>query len=249
MTIGVILYILLVGYPPFWDEDQSKLYAQIKRGAIEYPSPEWDTVTQEAKDIINAMLNVNYRKRITAVEALNHVWIKESSQIASTLHRQETVDCLKKFNARRKLKGAILGTMALKSFLPSKNTKNISNQNVVKETTNDDTLVLDEYAINRHDRIAQEINQATSELLKAIAVNNFSTYQQLCDPKMTCFEPESCGNLVEGLEFHRFYFDVVTSNSSDQTITRSMTILRPTIHVHSDDLATIAYVCLLQTLD
>ena len=45
--LGVILYILLVGYPPFWDEDQHRLYAQIKAGAYDYPSPEWDTVTPE----------------------------------------------------------------------------------------------------------------------------------------------------------------------------------------------------------
>ena len=44
---GVILYILLVGYPPFWDEDQHRLYAQIKAGAYDYPTPEWDTVTPE----------------------------------------------------------------------------------------------------------------------------------------------------------------------------------------------------------
>lgn len=50
---GVILYILLVGYPPFWDEDQHRLYAQIKAGAYDFPSPEWDTVTQDAKNLIN----------------------------------------------------------------------------------------------------------------------------------------------------------------------------------------------------
>ena len=44
---GVILYILLVGYPPFWDEDQQKLYAQIRGGAYDFPSPEWDSVTPE----------------------------------------------------------------------------------------------------------------------------------------------------------------------------------------------------------
>lgn len=50
---GVILYILLVGYPPFWDEDQHRLYAQIKAGAYDFPSPEWDSVTQDAKNLIN----------------------------------------------------------------------------------------------------------------------------------------------------------------------------------------------------
>uniref|UniRef100_A0A8C4DQB6 calcium/calmodulin-dependent protein kinase n=1 Tax=Dicentrarchus labrax TaxID=13489 RepID=A0A8C4DQB6_DICLA len=108
---GVILYILLVGYPPFWDEDQHRLYQQIKAGAYDFPSPEWDTVTPEAKDLINKMLTINPSKRITAAEALKHPWISHRSTVASCMHRQETVECLKKFNARRKLKGAILTTM------------------------------------------------------------------------------------------------------------------------------------------
>uniref|UniRef100_A0A8K9Y1R8 calcium/calmodulin-dependent protein kinase n=1 Tax=Oncorhynchus mykiss TaxID=8022 RepID=A0A8K9Y1R8_ONCMY len=108
---GVILYILLVGYPPFWDEDQHRLYQQIKAGAYDFPSPEWDTVTPEAKDLINKMLTINPAKRITASEVLKHPWISHRSTVASCMHRQETVECLKKFNARRKLKGAILTTM------------------------------------------------------------------------------------------------------------------------------------------
>uniref|UniRef100_A0A6Q2Z5Z2 calcium/calmodulin-dependent protein kinase n=1 Tax=Esox lucius TaxID=8010 RepID=A0A6Q2Z5Z2_ESOLU len=101
---GVILYILLVGYPPFWDEDQHRLYQQIKAGAYDFPSPEWDTVTPEAKDLINKMLTINPSKRISSTEALKHPWICQRSTVASMIHRQETVECLKKFNARRKLK-------------------------------------------------------------------------------------------------------------------------------------------------
>ena len=56
---GVILYILLVGYPPFWDEDQHRLYAQIKAGAYDFPSPEWDSVTQDAKNLINQVFNLS----------------------------------------------------------------------------------------------------------------------------------------------------------------------------------------------
>ncbi|KAK6751318.1 hypothetical protein RB195_002980 [Necator americanus] len=104
---GVILYILLVGYPPFWDEDQHRLYAQIKAGAYDYPSPEWDTVTPEAKSLIDSMLTVNPKKRITADQALKVPWICNRERVASVMHRQDTVDCLKKFNARRKLKAAI----------------------------------------------------------------------------------------------------------------------------------------------
>ncbi|KAK3555037.1 hypothetical protein QTP86_005689 [Hemibagrus guttatus] len=78
---------------------------------MSFPSPEWDTVTPEAKDLINKMLTINPAKRITAAEALKHPWISHRSTVASCMHRQETVECLKKFNARRKLKGAILTTM------------------------------------------------------------------------------------------------------------------------------------------
>ena len=97
---GVILYILLVGYPPFWDEDQHRLYAQIKAGAYDFPSPEWDSVTQDAKNLINQvhfyivtcmsvmycmsvkigiqMLVLDPKKRITADQALKHPWVAVS---------------------------------------------------------------------------------------------------------------------------------------------------------------------------
>lgn len=105
---GVILYILLVGYPPFWDEDQQKLYAQIKTARYEYPSPEWDSVTPDAKNLIDSLLTLDHSKRITAEKALQHPWIKNREKVASTIHRQETINGLKRFNARRKLKGAIM---------------------------------------------------------------------------------------------------------------------------------------------
>ena len=87
---GVILYILLVGYPPFWDEDQHRLYAQIKAGAYDYPSPEWDTVTPEAKNLINQMLTVNPAKRIKSDEALKHPWICVSAFI---IHSVKDLRC------------------------------------------------------------------------------------------------------------------------------------------------------------
>ena len=49
LILGVVLYILLAGYPPFWDEDKYKMYEQIVHGDYDYPSPEWDAVTSDAK--------------------------------------------------------------------------------------------------------------------------------------------------------------------------------------------------------
>ncbi|XP_043863062.1 calcium/calmodulin-dependent protein kinase type II alpha chain isoform X4 [Drosophila mojavensis] len=142
---GVILYILLVGYPPFWDEDQHRLYSQIKAGAYDYPSPEWDTVTPEAKNLINQMLTVNPNKRITAAEALKHPWICQRERVASVVHRQETVDCLKKFNARRKLKGAILTTMlATRNFSSRSMITKKGDGSQVKESTDSSSTTLED---------------------------------------------------------------------------------------------------------
>ena len=55
-STGVVLYILLAGYPPFWDEDKYKMYEQIVHGDYDYPSPEWDAVTSEAKVLLQTML-------------------------------------------------------------------------------------------------------------------------------------------------------------------------------------------------
>ncbi|XP_039276802.1 calcium/calmodulin-dependent protein kinase type II alpha chain isoform X18 [Nilaparvata lugens] len=269
---GVILYILLVGYPPFWDEDQHRLYAQIKAGAYDYPSPEWDTVTPEAKNLINQMLTVNPSKRITASEALKHPWICQRERVASIVHRQETVDCLKKFNARRKLKGAILTTMlATRNFSSKYDVQGRSiitkkgDGSQVKESTDSSTTLEDddikEHLSNDSGEIGyqrldcepdnsearkQEVIKMTEQLLEAINVGDYEAYTKICDPHLTAFEPEALGNLVEGMDFHKFYFDNVVGKNCKAVNT---TILNPTVHLLGDDAACIAYVRLTQYMD
>ncbi|KAM4623860.1 calcium/calmodulin-dependent protein kinase type II subunit gamma-like isoform 1-T1 [Polymixia lowei] len=381
---GVILYILLVGYPPFWDEDQHKLYQQIKAGAYDFPSPEWDTVTPEAKNLINQMLTINPAKRITAEQALKHPWVCQRSTVASMMHRQETVECLRKFNARRKLKGAILTTMlvsrnfsvgrqhtnsaaaasstaslaqeACKSLLNKKsdsakpstnNSKNsiVSAINALKDSnmatnsqmesqstvvhnppdgvkgstesnaTNDedemkgrkaDSSVLSQSSATEemppllsspqsspatvplHDvkRMAwnstgnsscpdsehtqsapaaaplggssvpaktntqqtrkQEIIKITEQLIEAVNNGDFEAYTRICDPGLTSFEPEALGNLVEGMDFHKFYFENLLSKNSKPVHT---TLLNPHVHLIGEDAACIAYIRLTQFVD
>ncbi|XP_075472683.1 calcium/calmodulin-dependent protein kinase type II subunit delta isoform X10 [Ascaphus truei] len=257
---GVILYILLVGYPPFWDEDQHRLYQQIKAGAYDFPSPEWDTVTPEAKDLINKMLTINPAKRITGSEALKHPWICQRSTVASMMHRQETVDCLKKFNARRKLKGAILTTMlATRNFSAARSllkkpdgVKIINKTNVItspkdptpplESTESTNTTIEDEDVKARK----QEIIKVTEQLIEAINNGEFEAYTKICDPGLTSFEPEALGNLVEGMDFHRFYFENALSKSSKPIHT---IILNPHVHLIGEDAACIAYIRLTQYMD
>uniref|UniRef100_A0A6B0VE10 calcium/calmodulin-dependent protein kinase n=2 Tax=Ixodes ricinus TaxID=34613 RepID=A0A6B0VE10_IXORI len=240
---GVILYILLVGYPPFWDEDQHRLYMQIKAGAYDYPSPEWDTVTPEAKNLINSMLTVNPAKRITAAEALKHPWICQRERVASTLHRQETVDCLKKFNARRKLKGAILTTMlATRNFSSRSIMTKKGEGSQVKESTDSSTTIEDDDVKARK----QEIVKLTEQLIESINGGDYETYTKLCDPHLTAFEPEALGNLVEGMEFHKFYFD---NGAGKSYKSQNTTIINPTVHLLGEDAACIAYIRLMQYID
>ncbi|GAB0192306.1 calcium/calmodulin-dependent protein kinase type II subunit gamma [Grus japonensis] len=320
---GVILYILLVGYPPFWDEDQHKLYQQIKAGAYDFPSPEWDTVTPEAKNLINQMLTINPAKRITADQALKHPWVCQRSTVASMMHRQETVECLRKFNARRKLKGAILTTMlvsrnfsAAKSLLNKKSdgvkpqsnnktsivstaketppvqtsmepqttvvhnaTDGIKGSTESCNTTTEDedlkatqsceekllawdspgqTLELERarseplltpvvpFVLNRAPLRKQEIIKITEQLIEAINNGDFEAYTKICDPGLTSFEPEALGNLVEGMDFHKFYFENLLSKNSKPIHT---TILNPHVHVIGEDAACIAYIRLTQYID
>ncbi|XP_047228417.1 calcium/calmodulin-dependent protein kinase type II subunit beta isoform X2 [Girardinichthys multiradiatus] len=301
---GVILYILLVGYPPFWDEDQHKLYQQIKAGAYDFPSPEWDTVTPEAKNLINQMLTINPAKRITAQEALKHPWVCQRSTVASMMHRQETVECLKKFNARRKLKGAILTTMlvsrnfsvgrqttapaavsgvagttagiveqAAKSLLNKKadvkpQTNSTRNSIVTSPKGNIPSAALEPQTTVIHNPVdgikessdssnttiededvkarKQEIIKITEQLIEAVNNGDFEAYAKICDPGLTSFEPEGLGNLVEGMDFHRFYFDNLLSKNSKPIHT---TILNPHVHMIGEDAACIAYIRLTQFMD
>ncbi|XP_019473489.1 calcium/calmodulin-dependent protein kinase type II subunit gamma [Meleagris gallopavo] len=327
---GVILYILLVGYPPFWDEDQHKLYQQIKAGAYDFPSPEWDTVTPEAKNLINQMLTINPAKRITADQALKHPWVCQRSTVASMMHRQETVECLRKFNARRKLKGAILTTMLVsRNFSAAKSLLNKKSDGVKKRkssssvhlmpqsnnktsivstaketppvqtsmepqttvvhnatdgikgstescntTTEDEDLKAPPLSTGdgssvlegrRHSESKtqtesmqsqlslcfsamrkQEIIKITEQLIEAINNGDFDAYTKICDPGLTSFEPEALGNLVEGMDFHKFYFENLLSKNSKPIHT---TILNPHVHVIGEDAACIAYIRLTQYID
>uniref|UniRef100_A0A3B3WKJ8 calcium/calmodulin-dependent protein kinase n=1 Tax=Poecilia mexicana TaxID=48701 RepID=A0A3B3WKJ8_9TELE len=271
---GVILYILLVGYPPFWDEDQHKLYQQIKAGAYDFPSPEWDTVTPEAKNLINQMLTINPAKRITAQEALKHPWVCQRSTVASMMHRQETVECLKKFNARRKLKvlaslccvsvgrqttapaavSGVAGTTAgiveqgeppqtnsTRNSIVTSPKGNVPSA-ALESSDSSNTTIEDEDVKARK----QEIIKITEQLIEAVNNGDFEAYAKICDPGLTSFEPEGLGNLVEGMDFHRFYFDNLLSKNSKPIHT---TILNPHVHMIGEDAACIAYIRLTQFVD
>ena len=108
-SVGVILYILLCGFPPFYEEEMPALFKQIMSGRYDFPSPWWDNISADAKDLVKKLLVVDPKKRFTAEQVLKHKWIQGH---APKTQLNLTVDAMKKFNARRKLKRAAMGILA-----------------------------------------------------------------------------------------------------------------------------------------
>jgi calcium/calmodulin-dependent protein kinase (CaM kinase) II len=88
-----------------------------------------------------------------------------------------------------------------------------------------------------------ELLQLTRQLLQSILEGDWKTYAAICDPTLTAFEPESCGELVEGMEFHRFYFDRGGAAGPNNT-----TLCNPHVR-RMGDTAVVSYVRLTQRLD
>ncbi|XP_028291005.1 peripheral plasma membrane protein CASK-like isoform X13 [Gouania willdenowi] len=112
---GVILFILLSGCLPFYGTKE-RLFEAICKGRYKLNPRQWIQISESAKDLVRRMLMLDPAERITVYEALNHPWLKERDRYAYKIHLPETVEQLRKFNARRKLKGAVLAAVSSHKF-------------------------------------------------------------------------------------------------------------------------------------
>jgi len=106
-SVGVILFILLGGYPPFVGHDQARLFSKIRSGSFEFKVEFWGDVSEEAKNLISSLLVVNPDNRISASQALENVWITEQPEALEGKDLTGSLAEFKKFNAKRKLKGSV----------------------------------------------------------------------------------------------------------------------------------------------
>ncbi|XP_017284556.1 peripheral plasma membrane protein CASK isoform X12 [Kryptolebias marmoratus] len=112
---GVILFILLSGCLPFYGTKE-RLFEAICKGKYKMNPRQWAQISESAKDLVRRMLMLDPAERITVYEALNHPWLKERDRYAYKIHLPETVEQLRKFNSRRKLKGAVLAAVSSHKF-------------------------------------------------------------------------------------------------------------------------------------
>lgn len=110
-SIGVIIYIMLCGYPPFYDEDNEKLFDIILQGKVSFPSPDWDGISEMAKDLIKKCLTTDPKRRITPAEIVKHPWVVGDVTPRDDLHVGKAMQ--KYQDTKRKLKAGILKTLSV----------------------------------------------------------------------------------------------------------------------------------------
>jgi serine/threonine protein kinase len=114
-SAGVITYILLSGYPPFWAPNETEILQLMQTATFDcklnylkmlVPSPDWDTITDSAKDFIRNLIRVNPDERMTAHDALNHSWItgEDRKEKGPNISQRVSENLVKHFNAKQKLK-------------------------------------------------------------------------------------------------------------------------------------------------
>ena len=124
-SCGVILYILLCGYAPFYGEKDEDIYQQVLKGEYDFPKEEWDHVSEEAKKLVKKMIEKDPTIRISALEALQDDWFKinKDKKRGDKILAKNVLNNMKKFKKNKKFEKATI------SF--------IINQLVLKEERND----------------------------------------------------------------------------------------------------------------
>jgi len=107
-SVGCIVYLLLSGSLPFMGRSQKELFRKIVAGKFDFDDEEWGQVSDDAKDLVRKMLVLDPSKRITAADAIRHEWLKASRDRLGMIMLQGTSQRLKTFNARMKLRSAMI---------------------------------------------------------------------------------------------------------------------------------------------
>mmetsp|Transcript_24291 Transcript_24291/g.46098 ORF Transcript_24291/g.46098 Transcript_24291/m.46098 type:complete len:523 (+) Transcript_24291:185-1753(+) len=111
-SAGVILYILLCGVPPFWHETEQGIFDAVRRGQYDITNKPWDKISRQAKDLVQKLLVINPKQRLTAQQALQHPWLREGGEAPDTVLDDTVLSRLKKFSGMNRLKKMALNVIA-----------------------------------------------------------------------------------------------------------------------------------------
>jgi calcium-dependent protein kinase len=162
-SCGVIMYILLCGYPPFNADNDTEIMNKIKVGKFSFPAEEWDQISSEAKDLITKMLTYKSNERPSASDCLLHKWFTEntSKNNVDINFSQKCLQNMKKFHAGRKLQQAALTYIV--NHLISKDDKNEMLELFTQFDTNGDGVLSREEILAGYKEILGDVVEAEIE--------------------------------------------------------------------------------------
>ncbi|KAM7499996.1 hypothetical protein LguiA_024410 [Lonicera macranthoides] len=111
-SAGVIIYILLSGVPPFWDETEQGIFEQVLKGELDFVSEPWPSISDSAKDLVRKMLVRDRKLRLTAHEVLCHPWVRVGGEAPDKPLDNAVLTRLKQFSAMNKLKKIAIRVIA-----------------------------------------------------------------------------------------------------------------------------------------
>jgi calcium/calmodulin-dependent serine protein kinase len=178
-SCGTILYILLTGSLPFFGSNE-QIFEMILKCNFNKNTRQWQSISDSAKDLLTKMLKLDPKERINIDDALNHPWICDRDKYTCKKHLNDTIDELRKYNARRRLKAAIVQTLSSDNWLFNENDNDNSNDNEL--LTNSISNILDSleqmnYLVNYNEfNLEQDIfnDKNFMLLLKVYIVNMFT---------------------------------------------------------------------------
>ncbi|XP_078150476.1 calcium-dependent protein kinase 24-like isoform X3 [Carex rostrata] len=141
-SAGVILYILLCGVPPFWEETEAGIFKEILKGKLDFQSDPWPKISESAKDLVCKMLQRDPTTRLKAHEVLSHPWINDDNVAPDRPLGPAVLSRLKQFSAMNKLKKMALRVIA--ESLSEEEIGGLKEMFKMIDTDNSGTITLDE---------------------------------------------------------------------------------------------------------
>ncbi|XP_015946322.1 calcium-dependent protein kinase 26 [Arachis duranensis] len=174
-SAGVMLYILLCGFPPFWGESEQEIFHEVLNGDLDFSSDPWSSISESAKDLVRGMLVRDPRKRITAHEVLCHPWIQENGVAPDKPLDSTVLSRLKQFSAMNKLK-----KMALRIIAENLSEEEISGlKEIFKmiDTDNSGQITFEEFKVGLRTFGANLSESEIYDLMQAADVDNSGTIE------------------------------------------------------------------------
>eukprot|EP00427_Karlodinium_veneficum_P026167 CAMPEP_0169214206 /NCGR_PEP_ID=MMETSP1016-20121227/17219_1 /TAXON_ID=342587 /ORGANISM="Karlodinium micrum, Strain CCMP2283" /LENGTH=521 /DNA_ID=CAMNT_0009291987 /DNA_START=46 /DNA_END=1611 /DNA_ORIENTATION=+ len=142
-SLGVIMYVVLCGYPPFYGETDADVLAKVRLGNFSFNAADWKNISEDAKNLIRMLLKMNPKDRYTAEQALNHVWVRNKAPKSQNVALQASLmDNLRGFKAQNRLKKAALHVIA--SQLGESQIKNLRETFMAMDGNGDGLLTVNE---------------------------------------------------------------------------------------------------------